>query len=179
LQFAQVIVSPIPGNVTTLAGGALFGFWKSFLISSAAVIAGSAAAFGLARVFGRPLVVRLAGGETVARYVDALADRQRALLILFFLLPFFPDDALCFIAGLTDIRWRFFIPVMALTRPWGLLASALVGSGAISLPPWGWIAAGAASLALMIASIRWGRRWEERLLSRLRAMTGRRPSGRA
>ena len=28
LQAVQVILSPIPGNVTTLAGGALFGFWK-------------------------------------------------------------------------------------------------------------------------------------------------------
>lgn len=173
LQFAQVIISPIPGNVTTLAGGALFGFWKAFLLSAGAVIAGSMAAFGLARAFGRPLVVRLVGEKAVTRYVDTLASRQRLLLILFFLLPFFPDDALCLIAGLTGMGWVFFTVVLVLTRPWGLIFSALVGSGAITLPIWGWALIGAASLALLVASAKWGSRWEEKLLSILKNRTGK------
>ena len=37
LQFFQVVLAPIPGNVTTIAGGMLFGFLNAFLISTAAV----------------------------------------------------------------------------------------------------------------------------------------------
>jgi len=168
LQAVQVILSPIPGNVTTLAGGALFGFWKAFLISSAAVVVGSLAAFGLARLFGRPLVVRLVGEKTVGRYLDALISRQRILIVLFFLLPFFPDDALCLIAGLTGLGWGFFTLTLILTRPWGLLFSALVGSGAIAVPVWGWALIAAASLALIAASAKWGQVWERWLLERVK-----------
>ena len=32
IQFLQVIISPIPGNLTTVVGGALFGFWNSFIM---------------------------------------------------------------------------------------------------------------------------------------------------
>lgn len=46
LQLIQVIVAPIPGNVTTLAGGALFGFLPAFLYSTLG---------GLPRLPGRPL----------------------------------------------------------------------------------------------------------------------------
>ena len=37
LQFIQVILSPIPGSITTLAGGLMFGFFYAFIISTAAV----------------------------------------------------------------------------------------------------------------------------------------------
>ena len=60
LQFLQVIISPIPGSVTTLAGGLLFGFWNAFLISVVAVFLGSVVAFLLGKLFGRPLVERIA-----------------------------------------------------------------------------------------------------------------------
>jgi uncharacterized membrane protein YdjX (TVP38/TMEM64 family) len=173
LQAVQVILSPIPGNVTTLAGGALFGFWKAFLLSAAAVVAGSLVAFGLARLFGRPLVVRLVGEKTVGRYLDALISRQRILIALFFLLPFFPDDALCLIAGLTGMGWGFFALTLILTRPWGLLFSALVGSGAIAVPVWGWALIAAASLALIAASAKWGQVWERWLLDRVKRITGK------
>ena len=41
LQIAQVIFAPIPGNVTTLAGGAMFGFWPAMAYSVFAVFVGS------------------------------------------------------------------------------------------------------------------------------------------
>ncbi len=152
LQVLQVIISPIPGNVTTLAGGALFGLWPSFLISSLAILTGSIIAFSLARVFGRPLVAKLVGEEITAKYVDTLSSKHKVLLFFMFLLPFFPDDALCLIAGLTGISWPFFIIVAAITRPPGLLFSSLVGSGVIHMPLWAWILVGIGSLAFMTLS---------------------------
>jgi len=61
IQIIQVIISPIPGNITTLAGGALFGFWEAFIISSIAITIGSTIAFLIAKVFGRRLVVWMIG----------------------------------------------------------------------------------------------------------------------
>jgi uncharacterized membrane protein YdjX (TVP38/TMEM64 family) len=161
LQIVQVIISPIPGNITTLAGGLLFGFSNGFFISYVSIVAGSLIAFGLARAFGKPLVVRLAGEKITHKYMDVLSSRQKVVLIFMFLLPFFPDDALCLIAGLSGISWGFFIVILLLTRPAGILFSALVGSGIVSVPVWGWGIIIALSVAIMALSVKYSPQIDE------------------
>ncbi len=168
LQFLQVIVSPIPGSVTTLVGGVLFGFFYGFLLSFAAVFLGSVGAFLLGKKFGRPLVERIAGKSIVEKYMEAVSSRQRIFLILMFLFPFFPDDLLCLIAGLSAMSLPAFSIIIILTRPWGLVFSALVGSGFITIPFWGWIAIAAAAIALLFFATKYAPLIEERLLSWLR-----------
>jgi uncharacterized membrane protein YdjX (TVP38/TMEM64 family) len=167
VQIIQVIVSPIPGNVTTLVGGMLFGFWPAFGLSTLAILTGSIIGFALARVFGRPLVVRLLGSEITERYLGALSSRTRIVLALMFLLPFFPDDVLSFVAGLTAISWSFFVLISICTRPLGLMFSSLVGAGMLEVPIWGWalIAVGTAFFAWV--SIKWGPAIEQRLYDRI------------
>lgn len=181
LQLIQVIVAPIPGNVTTLAGGALFGFLPAFLYSTLAVFLGSLAAFGIGRYCGRPLVNRLAPKEVVDKYLGVLAEKQRLTLSLMFLLPFFPDDVLCLLAGLTGYSWSFFSGMVLLTRPWGLLFSALVGSGELHLPLWGWVLLVLVAAALLVLSSRYGSRIEDWLLRKIRRKRkpGAAPDGRA
>ncbi len=171
LQLLQVIFAPIPGNVTTLAGGALFGFLPAFLYSVLAVFLGSLVAFGLGRWIGRPAIDRLAPKDVVEKYLVVLADRQRLTLCLLFLLPFFPDDVLCLLAGLTGYSWGFFAWMVLLTRPWGLLFSALVGSGELSLPLWGWALLGLAAAALLYISVRYGAYLEDWLLKKVRSFS--------
>jgi len=167
VQMIQVIVSPIPGSVTTLVGGMMFGFWPAFALSTAAVLTGSLFAFGLARAFGRPLVVRLVGPQITERYLGAMTSRARIALLLMFLLPFFPDDALSLVAGLTGISWAFFLLATACTRPWGLLFSSMVGSGMIHVPAWGWALIATATAALAWAAMKWGPAIEQRLYRRI------------
>lgn len=165
LQFFQVIVSPIPGNVTTIAGGLLFGFFPAFLISLAAIFLGSICAFGLGKLFGRPLVERIAGKAVVDKYMLTVSSRQRIVLILMFLLPFFPDDILCLIAGLSAMKIRSFALIMVLTRPWGILFSALVGAGMIAIPDWGIVIIVVIAVALIILSLKYAPLIEERTKS--------------
>lgn len=181
LQLIQVIVAPIPGNVTTLAGGALFGFLPAFLYSTLAVFLGSLVAFGIGRYCGRPLVDRLAPKEVVDKYLGVLAEKQRLTLSLMFLMPFFPDDVLCLLAGLTGYSWGFFAGMVLLTRPWGLLFSALVGSGELHLPLWGWVLLVLVAAALLVLSARYGSRIEDWLLRKIRRKRkpGAAPDGRA
>ncbi len=162
LQFLQVIISPIPGSVTTLVGGILFGFLYGFLLSFSAVFIGSLGAFMLGKKFGRPLVERIAGKNIVEKYMDSVSSRQRILLILMFLFPFFPDDVLCLIAGLSALSLPSFALIMLLTRPWGLLFSALVGSGIISVPMWVWFIIAAIAIAMIVLASKYAPRIEER-----------------
>jgi uncharacterized membrane protein YdjX (TVP38/TMEM64 family) len=162
LQFIQVIFSPIPGSITTLVGGVLFGFFYGFLLSFSAIFIGSLAAFLLGKKFGRPLVERIAGKEVVEKYMETVSSRQRILLIMMFLFPFFPDDILCLIAGLSALNLPTFCLIVILTRPWGLLVSALVGSGLISVPMWVWIIMGVIAIALLILATKYAPLIEER-----------------
>ncbi len=162
LQFMQVIVSPIPGSVTTIAGGMLFGFFYGFALSLGAVFLGSIAAFLLGKAFGRPLVERIAGKAAVDKYMKSVSSRQRIVLIMMFLLPFFPDDLLCLIAGLSAMRVPQFSLIMILTRPWGLLFSALAGSGLLHMTWWGWIIIAIAAGALFVLSLKYAPAIEER-----------------
>lgn len=163
IQFFQVIVSPIPGNVTTVVGGMLFGFLPAFLISLTAVFSGSVCAFLLGKWFGRPLVEKIAGKNVVEKYLKTVSSRQKFVLILMFLFPFFPDDALCLIAGLTAMSLPSFCTLMAITRPWGLLFSALIGAGLISMPDWAWIIIIVVVAGLFVISIKYAPVIEDRI----------------
>jgi uncharacterized membrane protein YdjX (TVP38/TMEM64 family) len=165
LQFFQVIVSPIPGNVTTIAGGLLFGFFPAFLISTVAIFLGSIGAFGLGKIFGRPLVERIAGKDAVEKYMNTVSSRQRIVLIIMFLMPFFPDDILCLIAGLSAMKFRSFSLLVILTRPWGILFSALLGAQTISIPDWGWVIIVVAAAVIFIFSLKYAPAIEERIKS--------------
>ena len=172
LQTLQIIAAPIPGNVTALVGGALFGFWKSFLITVAALAVGSSIAFLLVRLYGRPLAERFIKPQIIDKYLDNGSRKYSLYLFLLFLFPFFPDDALCFIAGLTGISYRAFILIVIIARPPGMAFSSLVGSGAISIPWWGWILIGIVSAAFIFCSVKYGEKIESWLIGRIKKVRG-------
>lgn len=161
LQVIQVIIAPIPGSVTTLFGGLFFGFWPAMLISVTAVLTGSVILFFFAKYLGRPLVERMIGEQRVEKYMRNMSARQFWVLFMMFLMPFFPDDVLCLMAGLTAMRFPGFVLLVLATRPWGLVFSALVGSGVITIPIWGWVIIGLLSASLLYISIRHPEKLEE------------------
>lgn len=137
IQIAQVVILPIPSQITTLAGIALLGAWETFLISSVAVIIGSLICFAVGKSLGVSFVYKIGSKETVDKYRKLINDKGRVLLPVMFLFPFFPDDLLCFIAGTTTMTWRYFIPVTFVTRVVGIAFMCAFGSGDI-IPFSGW-----------------------------------------
>lgn len=164
LQLISVIVAPIPSNLTTVAGGLLFGCWGSFLLTTCAVILGSALVFQLSRRLGQRFARHYVSGRLWERYGDLLRRKRDVFLFLAFLFPFFPDDLLCIMAGLTEVPFRRFLLLVLLGRPWGLLASAAVGSSVVTIPWWGMVLLGVGGLALFLLALRYGDRAENAIL---------------
>lgn len=95
-------------------------------------------------------------------------------LFLTMLFPFFPDDALCMLAGLTKIPLGRFVAIMALARPWGLVVAALLGSGSLSLPVWAWAVIGGAGLLIFVFAMKYSAQIEEALLGLVRRIVPKR-----
>lgn len=164
LAVAQTIAAPIPGQVVNFAAGRLYGFTLGIFYSWLAAMVGSTAAMGLARVAGRPLVERLLGSGLLAR-LDALATgKGLPFFFLVFLIPGLPDDAVCFLAGLTRLPLPALILAAAIGRMPGLAAAVWAGAHAGGWDWRGWVLAGLAALGAAGLAWRYGRGAQERLL---------------
>lgn len=137
IQLLQVIILPIPAQVTTVAGIAFLGPWKTFFISSVAVMLGSFIAFAFGKFFGIKIAYKIAKKETVDKYRELLNKKGRMILPIMFLFPLFPDDLLCFIAGTTTMSWLYFSIITLVTRLVGIACTCFFLSGDI-IPFSGW-----------------------------------------
>ena len=136
LSFLQVTFIPLPSTVTIIAGTLLYGPLQAALLSLAGILLGSMVAFFLGRFFGRKLVVFMVGEKTCEKWVKFLNNAKYSFFIMM-LLPIFPDDVLCLVAGLTNMSWAFFTITNLICRPIGILTVSYFGSGYI-IPYHGW-----------------------------------------
>ena len=166
LQLASVIIAPIPSNVTALAGALLFGALSAFLLTWAAVVLGSFVVFLLARRLGQAFVDRFVSQTLSDRYLEVIHRKRDVFLAMAFLFPFFPDDILCILAGLTEISLPRFLVLVILFRPWGLLVASAVGGSVVSIPLWGMVLLGLGGLSIFLLGMKYGDRLEEAFLHR-------------
>ena len=137
LTVFQVVVLPIPAIVTVLIGVAVYGPWLSFILSTIGTLIGSLIAFTLGKILGKKLVVWMVGPEKTEKYSEILNDKGRFAFIIMLLFPFFPDDMLCLVAGVSSMSYKYFIAVVCLTRPAMIAFYSFFGSGTI-IPFNGW-----------------------------------------
>ena len=130
VQFLQVVIAAIPGEITSFAAGYVFGAWRGFLYSAIGVTLGSAFNFWFARVVGRPTLERLIGRDTLAKIDRSLGSaRNKSAMFLLFLLPGLPKDLLSYAAGFSGMTIIEFLVLSGLARSPALLASVMIGAG--------------------------------------------------
>lgn len=165
LHALQVLTAPVPGTAIDAVNGLLFGPWLGTLYSMIGLMIGSVMAMGLARRFGRPIVERFVSPASIER-IDKLVERRGSLVIfLIFLFPFLPDDAVCFLAGLTPIPLLELVFLALAGRFPGIFVANLLGSQADTLQLWQWIIVGV--FFILVAGFAWRYRVEirERILN--------------
>lgn len=132
-----VVVLPIPSAVVALIGTALYGPTYAFLFMTAGTIVGSIITFLLGKIFGKKLVNWMIGEEKTLKYADLLNNKGKFFFILMMLFPFFPDDIICLVAGISTMSFKYFILTISLTRPVMIAFMCYFGSGTI-IPFSGW-----------------------------------------
>jgi len=116
LQTLQVIFAPIPGQALALVAGYLFGPVAGTVYSLTGVLLGSAIAFSLAKRYGRSFVEGMLHEDLMTRFDEFVETIGIPGLVAFVIIPGLPDDAICFLAGLTKWRLRTFMLAIAVGR---------------------------------------------------------------
>ncbi len=129
LQIVQVVVAPIPGQVTGVVGGYLFGWELGTVYTTIGGAIGFTLVFWLARKLGRPFLEYFFDKKLIGKF-DYLAESKGVLvLFLIFLIPAFPDDLICYIAGLTTIKIRTLVLISLAGRLPSTLFLSFAGAG--------------------------------------------------
>lgn len=123
IQFLQVVLIPIPSFITVGAGVLLYGPFKAAIYSCIGIISGSILAFYIGRFLGFKVAKWLVGEANLNKGLKLIEGRDRVVLTFMFLFPFFPDDILCFVAGITTISPLFFVIMIFVTRFIGIFTS--------------------------------------------------------
>lgn len=150
----------VPGSVSMMAGGFIFGFWPGFTYAAIAIPLGAQAAFEVARWVVRPWVSEKVAGNSRMQAIERALDDEAMLIIILTRLSLpVPYNVLNYLYGATSVRAFIYfmataigmLPAVALYVYLGSIARDLqqIVSGEATPPELGyWIfAAGAVAMA--------------------------------
>jgi len=116
LQALQVIIAPIPGELTGILGGYIFGEWVGLFYSTIGLTLGSVVAFAVGRWLGAHYVQRLVSPDVWRRLGFIVEAEGVILCFVIFLIPGLPKDMACYLFGLSPMPFWVFAVVSTLGR---------------------------------------------------------------
>lgn len=153
LLFLQVIFAFIPGHALVLAGGYVYGLVIGSLVTAVSTILGGEVAFLLSRRYGRQMVERFVPARLVDRWDRVAASQGGWFYFISFILPVFPSDVMCFVAGLGKVKPGPFLVANAGGRILSALVLTLIGARGFNMPLPFWVAAGCVLLGCYAARL--------------------------
>lgn len=163
LQILQVLIAPIPGEITGFAGGYIYGITLGTLYSTIGLSVGSWLAFALSRTFGLPLVEKFVSRNIISKYDHFMEHKGTFFSFLLFLIPGFPKDALCYILGLSHMNIRSFIVISSIGRLLGTILLSMQGSCVRNDQNWAFFILLGISGLIFIVGYFFGQNWLKRL----------------
>jgi uncharacterized membrane protein YdjX (TVP38/TMEM64 family) len=150
VQTFQVVFAPVPGEITGFVGGLLFGKVSGVVLSTIGLTLGSLLAFGITRSFGLTFVEKVVKKEYIDKFNYFVTHRGLYVTFIFFLIPGFPKDSLCYLLGLTHMRLVDFLLMNIFGRLPGTLMLTLQGNAVKEGKYQAFVALLIASIVLMV-----------------------------
>lgn len=130
IQFLQVVVAFIPGEVVQIAAGMLYGPWWGALIILIGCVISSAFIYMLVHKLGAPFVHDM----VPAKYTDKFHEFEKSgkfemVVFVLFLIPGLPKDIFTYITPLSDIKLPTFLVITNLARIPGIVLSTYAADG--------------------------------------------------
>ena len=140
LMIFQSVIAPLPAFLITFANGLLFGVWWGAALSWSSAMLGATLCFFIARVLGRPVIVKLLS-ESAVNTSDRFFQRYgRHAVLIARLVPVISFDVISYGAGLTGIRFIWFAIATGIGQLPATLLYSYLGdrvTGSIKILFWG------------------------------------------
>ena len=133
MQFLQIIVAFIPGEVVQVAAGLMYGPWLGALIILVGCVFSSAIIYKLVHALGAPFVQSMVSTEHLEKF-NKFEESGKLDIIVFilFLIPAMPKDVFTYLVPLTKMEMGKFLLLATVGRIPGVLASTYAASGFVS-----------------------------------------------
>jgi uncharacterized membrane protein YdjX (TVP38/TMEM64 family) len=129
IQIIQVIIAFLPGELTQLAGGYIYGTFMGTLYSMTGITLGSIIVFFTSRFLGDSLLNLFMSKERFEKFSFLInSPKSEMIMFILFLIPGMPKDSLSYLAGITPVKPVNFLVVSSLARFPALFVSSYVGA---------------------------------------------------
>lgn len=135
----QTFLAFIPGQVLMVSSGYIYGFTGGVLITWASLVIGGQMAFWLARRYGRPFAERFVSPPLLDRWDTSAAAQGIGFYVVTLVMPFFPNDAMCYVAGLGKMSPLRFLVANILGRGIASFLTVVVGANINQAPALIWL----------------------------------------
>ena len=130
LQFLQIVVAFIPGEVVQIAAGLLYGPWIGALVILVGCVISSAFIFALVHKLGAPFVQCMVPTHYLNKFRKfELTGKLNIVVFILFLIPGLPKDVFTYLVPLTDMRMRTFLLLANVGRIPGIVVSTYAADG--------------------------------------------------
>ena len=130
MQFLQILVAFIPGEVVQLAAGLMYGPLFGSIIILVGCVISSSIIYLLVRKLGAPFVQSMVSTEHLEKF-HSFEESGKLDIIVFilFLIPGMPKDVFTYLVPLTDMPYKKFILLTTIGRIPGVVGSTYAASG--------------------------------------------------
>lgn len=130
MQFLQVVVAFIPGEVVQVAAGMMYGPWGGAAVVLVGCVISSAFVFFIVHKLGAPFVRAMIPEKWMGKLEDFEGtDKLDVMVFVLFLIPGLPKDVFTYLVPLTDMSMRNFLVLSTVGRIPGILMSTLAADG--------------------------------------------------
>ncbi len=126
-----VCIIPMEDELLTVSAIVLFGVGKGFLVASFNMFVTSMIQFLIGRYCCKSLVQKILGEESIEKYQKYLQVKGEIMLPILYNIPLFPHDTLCFLSGISKMKWWYFALVTLLMRSIEIACVCFLGGGFI------------------------------------------------
>ena len=139
LFILQTFIAFIPGQALMVSSGYIYGFTGGILITWISLVIGGQAAFWLARRYGRPFAEKWVSTPVLDRWDKSAAGQGIGFYVVTLVMPFFPNDAMCYVAGLGNMTFRRFLAANIIGRGIASFLTVVVGAYSDQIPGLLWM----------------------------------------
>lgn len=132
MQFMQIVVAFIPGEVVQMAAGMMYGPWLGAAVILLGCIISSAFVFAVVHRLGAPFVQDMVPTKYLDKFRASEESGKLSIVVfILFLIPAMPKDTFTYLVPLTNMRMRDFLILSNVGRIPGIVISTYAANGLV------------------------------------------------